>query len=260
MGPARGDSIDDPDDDIIPLNEAPELFRKKQNNRSDPIIVPDSPDAIKPTARPMYDRPNFLSAQRGQLHDDAGPSRRSRKRTRHVAFNSDNSDDSDDSDLDIPGPSKRVVEHKPTLADLSLGWVLSPDDLNLLNAPLSDDIPQPGPSSVTAPQPAGDAKSLLPGVLEILPDMCSTWAIEKLEEELARDQLGNCVANVLAMALEVEGGYPIAQKFDVPKPATVRPIDYKCNTFREGERRGSQYTIQSLAWLDSRFRTIPAQL
>lgn len=121
------------------------------------------------------------------------------------------------------------------------------------------------PPRSAPPEPA----DLIPLVLEVLPDLCTEWALEVLATELS-GSVADPVNRVLEKAFTLDGGYPKAKKIATGSGGTGRSkgIDAEAEestgsqsfasvTYRRDERRGTEYETKSQALLFEILPTIP---
>lgn len=143
----------------------------------------------------------------------------------------------------------------------------SPDDLDedndfyIVASPPNHDVAQPaqaGPSQHHPPPPI--PADLLLQVLEILPDLCSEFALRSLTIEVEEGPIGRLVGKVVEMALEMVEGYPKAADLRGKQKDKVEPASD--TTYRDGEHRkekwtGGAYWLRSLISLEESFPRMP---
>ena len=123
-----------------------------------------------------------------------------------------------------------------------------------------------GSTPADAPTVAGPShsqtpvKSLLPGVLEVFPDICPTWAMQALQESIDRDETEN-IRRVVELVVEMTEGYPRAAASSsttiVARDTTLDTMKYKDPRFRKAERCGESYRISTLVALEHSFPRMP---
>lgn len=122
-----------------------------------------------------------------------------------------------------------------------------PAALHLLPAavqPRIDPLPQPA-----QPEPRL-ATDFIPAVLEVLPDICTDWALERISNTMAMGKIDNPAMTVIQMAFDVVGGYPKAKKGEAGSSKSkvvdkVAEEAFRSVEYKKDERRGAFYDDQS---------------
>ncbi|ORY27659.1 hypothetical protein BCR39DRAFT_537745 [Naematelia encephala] len=219
-----GPLIDEDDEDVIILDQAP-LHMRKVTNRDAPINVEDDSE--------------------GEIEL---PVKRKRRDSRTGTL-----------DVSTPDPPSKRPSHPPTASSgaPSPSGLPHTSTVSGVAGPSRFSDPLSGPSNPAAPLTPED---LLAGVLEILPDICPEYALTQLSAEVALGRrIDSPVARVVQIALELETGYPKATPRDKGKDkANDAPqADYRDRTYRRDERTGYGYCLRSQRALENHFMRIP---
>ncbi|KAK4689212.1 hypothetical protein P7C73_g904, partial [Tremellales sp. Uapishka_1] len=238
------------DSEVEVLDEVPRHLQKR-NNAKRPIAVLDSDDEAEEIQFGEADRhlwAGLTEADLEMMETDAREKSRSRSHS----------------------GSEELLGSPPSPKEPKVG----PSRLNKAgpSSPL-----EAGPANPTkrarfqeaSPAPEAPALSesqrLLPKLLDILPDICPTFALQKLETLLNSEHKDSFVERLVDYALELPGGYPKAgavDKTEKGKGGVVVSIEdkemYRNIRYRINERMGRGYLRNSLIALEEYFEYMPS--
>lgn len=263
------------DGDVVVLDEAPKHMRRI-TNRDNPIELDDSSDEegaglVKSTmslSRAQNKRARFTL---DQAQPQAGPSRSTitrqvpRQMPEDLPFASDFGNIEDLERL-YTDPWADDAEH----LDDGTGNAHAGPSRATAGTNLSVAAPPAVGGSSTSAVPVSThfvnyavyttAADFLPHVLDILPDVDTDWATERLELHYQKQEKDKVVESLISEAFEMDGGYPKAgpkgkEAAQVPAPTTT----YADVDHRKQQRTGPLYYDKTYAALQDHYPQMPAQ-
>lgn len=228
----------DGSDDGVQFVKSPPAHMRKISNRDNPVVLHDSSDE-----------------EGGASSSKANPPSRKRVKFEPSATAERSKTARREADQPMAGPSRQPPVPPPSTQRAAAGPSTQP-------AVAGPSTPQPTAGPSTQPPTKPSSNDILAEVISVLPDICPDWAAALLPQAMTAADT-TPAAYILAMAMEVQGGYVKAK----PKPALSREPsgkekekNYMDSKYNVDKRLGARYLTKTALALQTAFKYIPTGL